>query len=252
MEITVATINVAGLLPSEESSKLEMTNSEVRDILLELVNDAGIDILCCQEWPKSNIDNLSDEWICCYANADTHCLSAVIFVRKSLVPLQPVSEIECTTRSEAPVLKVGPNCKKVQVISAHLPPGRNAERRIHFLKNNVLNNVLFEENVVPTILCGDMNMRQAEDQSVLDMGWFDCFVEAGKPRDAKFTWNSYVNKFNGQDKYEFYSRFDRIYFKGKLTVVPDTFRLFGNHKLPIEQGGAFFSDHFGLVQKFII
>ena len=87
-----------------------------------------------------------------------------------------------------------------------------------------------------------MNMRVSENKNIEGAGLIDCWKAAGSSKDAKFTWNSYTNKYH-EGCFEYTARYDRCYVYGDVFRVKE-FGFIGNR--PIEGSGDYLSDHFGL------
>ncbi|CAJ0958038.1 unnamed protein product, partial [Mesorhabditis belari] len=86
---------------------------------------------------------------------------------------------------------------------------------------------------------GDLNIREKE-MPELPAGVKDAFLEAGSPKDERFTWDTQKNhnKFAGQAQI----RFDRILWTGPLQIV--SFKLEGRERL--QTVDCFPSDHWAI------
>jgi endonuclease/exonuclease/phosphatase family metal-dependent hydrolase len=95
------------------------------------------------------------------------------------------------------------------------------------------------------VVAGDMNMREIETHSALELGLEDAWLLSGSHPSAQFTWNSKVNQYLA-DCFGFTCRFDRVFVSPGVQV--HGFSLVGDQ--PVEgQPGHYLSDHFGIVTQ---
>eukprot|EP00940_MAST-03C_sp_MAST-3C-sp2_P000600 g600.t1 len=108
-------------------------------------------------------------------------------------------------------------------------------------------------------LCGQMNLRTFEDKLIEAMPsnvadctrLYDAWKTFGSPSDAKYTWDSFSNKFE-HTSLRFRSRFERIItFDASGALRPNEFYLVGNKPLG-KSTGHFLTSNFGVLANFDI
>lgn len=144
-----------------------------------------------------------------------------------------------STKYAFPIAQFSGKFGKVTVCNIHLYSGKyKPELRLEKLKK--IMEAIGRRNHV--IIMGDANMRKAEtDDACRVLGMQDAYIQVKKFVDARFTWNSYENKFHANG-FELKCRFDRIFLKD---FVCHTLDFVGNKSI----NGAYLSDHFGLVTE---
>ena len=63
--------------------------------------------------------------------------------------------------------------------------------------------------------------------------------------NTKFTWNTFANRYHGDDGFRFKARFDRCYVRGGAVTV-NRFGLIGDRSVD-GRVGDYLSDHYGLL-----
>jgi hypothetical protein len=98
------------------------------------------------------------------------------------------------------------------------------------------------------ILLGDFNARAAEDTKIENAAggkWLDAWKCTGSDPATKFTWDTFANRYHGDEGFRFKARFDRCYVRGGAVTV-NRFGLIGNQSIG-GRSGDYLSDHYGLV-----
>lgn len=108
------------------------------------------------------------------------------------------------------------------------------------------------QELLPVLIVGDMNMREAETTAVTDpagLGLSDAYLTAAASgtasANAKNTWDTRCNRYYDEG-FKYACRYDRVFCKGAEWAGVRAFELVGH--MP-EHGveGFYLSDHFGIV-----
>jgi endonuclease/exonuclease/phosphatase family metal-dependent hydrolase len=198
------------------------------------------DVICLQESPgKAWASTEFGAGYSVIGATRSHCGTVVLLLKAHLLEL--VTAVNVTGPSVAVQLKL-PGAPAITIASSHLSPSKEgAAARLGELTTLV--------NEIPTanfILCGDMNMRTAEDNPAqgLGGGLTDAWKVSGSSPEQKMTWNSFVNKYHANG-FEFTARYDRIYTHGPAVHV-ENFGLVGSEPIG-DSESHYLSDHFGIV-----
>lgn len=196
-----------------------------------VMEDEDPDIFLLQEMPKANFaKRFVDYDFTPPVTSHSGWLSS--FVRKG-VKLTNFYAKEYTSTVE-----VTTNEGSFFLISCHLVPYKqNASLRLSQLQN-IVSDLPADATL---IIAGDMNMREDETKSVLEvLSVEDAFQLVGSKED-KFTWNSRVNKY-ANTGFEYTARYDRVFVRG---FGVKAFGLIGDKPVS-ENTGHFISDHYGI------
>ncbi|KAL3775058.1 hypothetical protein ACHAW5_001192 [Stephanodiscus triporus] len=161
----------------------------------------------------------------------------------------PMTTIIATERHDLPSVAATielPNGANVAVSSSHLAPFKEGAHE-RLLQCATLMS-LMSERASDCVLLGDFNARAAEDKGMEGLaggGWVDAWKCGGSNPGDKFTWDSFANRYHGDDGFKFRARFDRCYVRGEALNVT-RFGLMGNRRVN-GRVGDFLSDHYGLV-----
>ena len=139
-----------------------------------------------------------------------------------------------------------PNGAIVAVSSSHLAPFKDGAQ--HRLVQCAMLMSLMSERADDCVLLGDFNARASEDRGMEGSdggGWIDAWKCTGSRSGDKFTWDSFANRYHGDEGFKFKARFDRCYVRGEALTV-SRFGLMGNRRVD-ERVGDYLSDHYGLV-----
>lgn len=218
------------------------------------------DVIALQECPHPSFgtEEFGPAGYVSVGSRASHCGYVDLLVREELRPRPLPIPAEYNLPSVAAAILVAPPRsngendddeatpvppRSIAVSSSHLAPFKeNALLRL--MQCTALMDLLAEESD-DCVHLGDFNMRAAEDAGVEGAcggGWMDAWKEAGDAR-SKFTWDSFANRYHGDDGFKFRARFDRCYVRGDGLTVRQ-FGLTGNQC--VERKGDYLSDHFGL------
>jgi len=142
-----------------------------------------------------------------------------------------------------------PNGVTIAVSSSHLAPFKDgASERL--AQCTTLMKLMTQNggNIDNCILLGDFNARAAEDTRIENAAggkWLDAWKCTGSDPNTKFTWNTFANRYHGDDGFRFKARFDRCYIRGGAVTV-NRFGLIGNRRVD-GRVGDYLSDHYGLL-----
>lgn len=142
-----------------------------------------------------------------------------------------------------------PNGVTIAVSSSHLAPFKDgASERL--AQCTTLMKLMTQNGgtIDNCILLGDFNARAAEDikiENAVGGKWLDAWKCTGSDPNTKFTWDSFANRYHGDDGFRFKARFDRCYVRGGAVTV-NRFGLIGNQRID-GRSGDYLSDHYGLV-----
>ncbi|KAJ3215878.1 Tyrosyl-DNA phosphodiesterase 2 [Dinochytrium kinnereticum] len=223
---------------------------------MNLVNRKRPHFLALQEISQATLRRIENETTFqLLGTAKSHCLEVATFVDMSFIELGQIldkhelpeeygslaSQFDHLPISITPFRLFSDDTPSV-FINCHLPPfADGAQSRfdiLHSLSNTVL--PVFSQGII----CGDMNMREAETSSVCKLGVKDAFLLAKSPKDHKFTFDSLENEFHPKEGSfpGFRCRFDRIFL---MNMGVKKFELV---KGELHSAGvkAFISDHYGI------
>lgn len=205
---------------------------EKHEAVIEVIKEHEPDVVALQE-VNSAFDELfltSSEYIkICSAtsHAGRMCMYAKPNIQVAIVSYDsqlPIVSVDITTAN-----------KKIRFSSAHLCPGKDGA----YTRECQLNQITLDDT--PHVLMGDLNVREAENDYIAEMGWTDATDR------MDYTWNSLLNLYH-RDGYKFRCRFDRILYHG---LPAPTYSIIGNEPLD-GNVNCYLSDHFGLNAVFTI
>ena len=140
-----------------------------------------------------------------------------------------------------------PNGVTIAVSSSHLAPYKEgASERL--AQCTTLMKLMTQNGGDNCILLGDFNARAAEDVKIENAAggkWLDSWKCTGSDPATKFTWDTFANRYHGDEGFRFKARFDRRYVRGGAVTV-NRFGLIGNQSIG-GRSGDYLSDHYGLV-----
>ena len=228
--INIATWNL-NLIEISNSAPKDWSTAKSVENILKILLELKADIICIQEAPNEKfIRYLCRELGMLYTtSALSHSGLVTMLINpsitiKQVVEFPPAILVTCNIEN-----------KDVDIATCHLSPSKDAkDERLMFLLK--LKELMVADH---TIVLGDMNMRDNETESVLELGFSDAFLMMNSPKDKKFTWDSRNNIFR-KESYGFVCRFDRVF---TCKFQTKSFELFGNNPL---NPGHYLSDHFGI------
>lgn len=226
--LTCLTWNISA---SGYSSKAKIkTHQYNHELLIQTLAKWNADVICLQEvtdqFEELFLASLEYKKIC---SCTTHCDDMVIYVKKDMnASVVPTSE-------DLPILTIELELegKKLLISTAHLCPGKGQEdTRWRQIRAVSLNDQ-------PHILMGDLNIREAETEAIVNLGWTEGTVK------KDYTWDSRLNHYH-EGGFSFICRFDRILYRN--LELRERY-LIGNE--PLDNDPSYYpSDHFGLIGKF--
>lgn len=270
-QLKILTWNIA----MENSSHLapaSWNSTKQRAAIVDVISESEPDIIALQEIsPSGTLADMLTKKLDFVetSTAKSHCGIVKLLVAKKNLR----SRIEnVTSIGPAVVVKLRASAERVVfVASMHLSPFRTN----YLLRKSEIENVVswcraqaqkestsLSSSSSPVLycglLCGDTNMRKVEENLIEKIAYdaakrvtlHDAWKTVGMPRDSKFTWDSYANKFNAEC-FSFRCRFDRIYtFEERGILRPKEFDLVGNVPVANSGGRQYLSDHYGILATF--
>jgi endonuclease/exonuclease/phosphatase family metal-dependent hydrolase len=152
---------------------------------------------------------------------------------------RPTATVIATERHGLPSVAATiefPNGASVAVSSSHLAPFKDGAPDRLVQCATLMS--LMSERADDCVLLGDFNARAAEDRGMEGSdggGWTDAWKCAGSRTGDKFTWDSFANRYHGDEGFKFKARFDRCYVRGEALTVT-RFGLMGNQRVDARVG----------------
>ena len=226
------------------------------------------DVIALQEcpYPTFGSDVFGDSGYVSMGTRPSHCGYVDLLVRMGLTSTtttttggddddarrrrrRPTATVIATERHGLPSVAATiefPNGASVAVSSSHLAPFKDGAPDRLVQCATLMS--LMSERADDCVLLGDFNARAAEDRGMEGSdggGWTDAWKCAGSRTGDKFTWDSFANRYHGDEGFKFKARFDRCYVRGEALTVT-RFGLMGNQRVDARVGD-YLSDHYGLV-----
>jgi endonuclease/exonuclease/phosphatase family metal-dependent hydrolase len=226
IELRIVSMNIASLQSSRAASPDWTLENQTETLMHELLASKP-HVVCLQECPSA-------EWIhrsfpnyynTAIGEKRSHAGYVALLVRNDVLPDMerqdlPGSDLSIVTDGTPSVMGIS-SSSALAVASVHLAPFEEGAPKRKDQLETIINASRRTGMSLITIIAGDMNMRDGEDQDV-EQRWrlTDAWKAGGANVSARYTWdtidheNGTFNEYYGATTRQYRSRYDRIYVHG--------------------------------------
>jgi endonuclease/exonuclease/phosphatase family metal-dependent hydrolase len=266
IELRIVSMNIASLQSSRAASPDWTLENQTETLMHELLASKP-HVICLQECH-------STEWIhrsfpnnyTAIGEKRSHAGYVTLLVRNDILSDMerldlPGSHLSMVTSGTPSVMGIS-SSSALAVASLHLAPfAEGAPKRKDQLET-IINASRRTGMPLITIIAGDMNMRDEEDQDV-EQRWrlTDAWKAGGANISTRYTWdtidheNGTFNEYYGASTRQYRSRYDRIYVHGAAAAAKKvevaSFALLANSPIGTTRN-HFLSDHFGIAATLLV
>jgi len=217
--------------------------------IVKRIKAQDADILFLQECPEYFCSQFEDNYrfktpVGEVLKAISHAPYIYLLIHKRLNPFITSSCFDSGMLLAECQVTLNEETHTLSLASMHLPPFKQGTKKrvasLETLRHHITG---FEEEAIH-LLGGDTNLRVGEfEKTTLSGCYRDAWVDAGRSKTSKWTWDSFKNKYH-MNGFSFRSRYDRIFSLGNSTRKLICKRLEiinGKHE------SWYLSDHFGIL-----
>jgi endonuclease/exonuclease/phosphatase family metal-dependent hydrolase len=266
IELRIVSMNIASLQSSRAASS-DWTHANQTETLMNELLASKPHVICLQECPSAGwIDRNFPNYYNAIGEKRSHAGYVALLVRNDLLPDMerqdlPGSDLSMVTAGTPSVMAIS-SSSALAVAAVHLAPYEEGAPLRKDQLETIINASRRIGRPLITIIAGDMNMRDEEDQDV-ERRWrlTDAWKAGGANISTRYTWdtidheNGTFNEYYGASTRQYRSRYDRIYVHGAAAAAKKvevaSFALLANSPIGTTRN-HFLSDHFGIAATLLV